>query len=228
MKCYSWSNQCVKVTYICWCIREGRHGRGDYCCSGPDFRWKGKRQNTQVQKELTVPPNKKLNSGTSSASTPTWDSAPICPDCGKRHRETCYWVTGACFKGGKIGHMVKDCPQRDRQNGNRTTTSSAGSTPASSTKSAAKSTSNKDTVRQGWVFTLVPGDVQNTAAMVSGSFTIHGHSAHVLFDSGSTHSFVSKIFVQNLNRPMELLPYVLCVSLLLGDSIACTSLLVNS
>ncbi|XP_028072516.1 uncharacterized protein LOC114274742 [Camellia sinensis] len=33
--------------------------------------WKGKRQNTQALKGPTTPPSKKLNSGTSSVSTPT-------------------------------------------------------------------------------------------------------------------------------------------------------------
>ncbi|XP_028098905.1 uncharacterized protein LOC114298516 [Camellia sinensis] len=186
--------------------------------------WRGKRQNTQVSKGPTPPPNKKLNSGTSSTSTPTRDSALVCSDCGKKHRGTCYWVTGACFRCGKTGHLVKDCPQRNQQNGNRATTSSVGFTPAPNTKSAAKFTNNKDTARQGRVFALVPGDVQNDAAVVSGTFIIHGHSAHVLFDSGSTHSFVLKIFVQNLDKSEELLPYVLCVSLPLGDFMVCTSI----
>ncbi|XP_028081322.1 uncharacterized protein LOC114282771 [Camellia sinensis] len=185
--------------------------------------WKGKRQNTQVSNGPTPPPNKKLNLGTSSASTPTRDSAPICSYCGKKHCGTCYRVIGACFRCSKTGHLVKDCPQRNQQNGNRATTSSARSTLAPNIKSAAKSTNNKDTARQGKVFALVPGDVQNAAAVVSGAFIVHGHFAHVLFDSGSTHSFVSKICVQNLDRSEELLPYVLCVSSPLGVSMVCTS-----
>ncbi|XP_028100517.1 uncharacterized protein LOC114299886 [Camellia sinensis] len=46
--------------------------------------WKGKRQNTQASRGSVTPPSKKLNSGTSSTSASTRDSAPICPDCGKR------------------------------------------------------------------------------------------------------------------------------------------------
>ncbi|XP_028108641.1 uncharacterized protein LOC114307430 [Camellia sinensis] len=86
-----------------------------------------------------------------------------------------------------------------------------------------KSVNNKDTARQGRVFALVPGDVKNAATVVSGTFNVHGHSAHVLFDSGSTHFFVSKLFAQNLDRSEEVLSYVLCVSSPLGDSMVCTS-----
>ncbi|XP_028056247.1 uncharacterized protein LOC114260360 [Camellia sinensis] len=49
--------------------------------------WRGKRQNIQTSRGLVTPPSKKLNSGTSSTSASTSDSAPICSDCGKRHHE---------------------------------------------------------------------------------------------------------------------------------------------
>ncbi|XP_028079844.1 uncharacterized protein LOC114281548 [Camellia sinensis] len=185
--------------------------------------WKGKRQNNQLSTGSTTPPSKKQNSGTSSASTLTPDSTPICSECGKKHRGTCYQKSGAYFSCGKTGHLVRDCPQRNQKNGNRAVTSLVGSTPTSNTKSVAKPANNKDTVRQGRVFTLVPGDVQNAATVVSGTFIIHGHSDHILFDSGSTYSFVSKLFAQNLDKFEEVLPYMLCVSSPLGDSLICTS-----
>ncbi|XP_028104481.1 uncharacterized protein LOC114303546 [Camellia sinensis] len=143
---------------------------------------------------------------------------------GKRlHRRICHWKTGACFKCGKTGHLVGDCPQWTQQKGTRTATSSAGSTPTPNAKAATKPTNNQDTARQGRVFALVPGDVQNAATVVSGTFIVHGHSAHVLFDSGSTHSFVSKLFAPHLDKIEENLSYMLCVSSPLGDSMLCTS-----
>ncbi|XP_028068086.1 uncharacterized protein LOC114270717 [Camellia sinensis] len=183
--------------------------------------WRGKGQNIQTSMGSVTPPNKKLNSGTSSTSTSTCDSAPICPDCGKRHRGICYRVTGASFKCGKTGHLARECPQKNRQNGNRTTTSLAGSTPTPITKAATKPTNAKDPAKQGKVFALIPSDVQNTEAVVSGTFFVNGHSAHVLFDSSSTHSFVSKAFASHLNSPMEPLPCVLCVSSPSWESMIC-------
>ncbi|XP_050266344.1 uncharacterized protein LOC126709967 [Quercus robur] len=33
-----------------------------------------------------------------------------CPRCGKAHSGTCYLESGACFKCGKTGHFIEDCP----------------------------------------------------------------------------------------------------------------------
>ncbi|XP_028083946.1 uncharacterized protein LOC114285136 [Camellia sinensis] len=71
-----------------------------------------------------------------------------------------------------------------------------------------KPNSIRDKVRQGRVFTLIPSDVQNTEAVVS----------------GSTHSFVLKTFASNLNRPMDPLNCVLCVSSPSGGSMICASI----
>lgn len=74
------------------------------------------------------------------------------------------------------------------------------------------------------MFALIPGDVQNTATVVSGTFTICGQFAHVLFDSGSTHSFVSKFFAPNLDKIEENLSCMLCMSSPLGESMICATI----
>ncbi|XP_028125311.1 uncharacterized protein LOC114322229 [Camellia sinensis] len=129
--------------------------------------WKEKIQNNQWFKGAITPPNKKQNSGTSSTTTSTHNSAPVCPECGWRHRGICHRLSGACFRCGKTGHLIKDCLQRNQQNGNKAATSSAGSTPAPNAKTTAKPINNKDTARQGRVFALVPGDVRSAATVVS-------------------------------------------------------------
>ncbi|XP_028056945.1 uncharacterized protein LOC114260944 [Camellia sinensis] len=146
------------------------------------------------------------------------DSAPTCPECGKKHRGVCYRTTGACFKCGKTGHVVKNCPLIEQQNVNRPTASSTSSTPT--TKATAKPATTGDNVRQGRVFALIPGDTKNIEAVVSGTLFINGQPTHVLLDSSSTHSFVSKAFASNLNRPLEPLDYM-CVSLPSGGSMLC-------
>ncbi|XP_028105304.1 uncharacterized protein LOC114304346 [Camellia sinensis] len=126
--------------------------------------WKGKRQGSNVHKGSASSKSKKQNLGTSNTSGSTRDSAPACLECGKKHRGVCYRASGACFNCGKTGHMVRDCPMFGQWEGNRPTASSAGSTPA--TKTLTRPTTSRDNVRQGRVFALVPGDVQNSDAVV--------------------------------------------------------------
>ena len=54
-----------------------------------------------------------------------------------------------------------------------------------------------------------------------GTISICNQDAFVLIDSGSTHSFVTYTFASRLKRPLELLPYLLCVSAPSGESVLC-------
>jgi len=105
----------------------------------------------------------------------------------------------------------------------------SGKIAASSTASIPKlgntmrSTTTGDTMRQGRVFALLPGDTWNANAVVSGTISICNQDAFMLIDSGSTHSFVTCAFVSRLSRPLELLSYLLCVSASSGESVLCES-----
>ncbi|KAF7807559.1 Retrovirus-related Pol polyprotein from transposon 17.6 [Senna tora] len=35
-----------------------------------------------------------------------------CPTCGKFHSGLCYRGSGACYRCGKVGHLIRDCPQQ--------------------------------------------------------------------------------------------------------------------
>ncbi|GFS37755.1 hypothetical protein Acr_00g0053750 [Actinidia rufa] len=75
--------------------------------------------------------------------------------------------------------------------------------------------------RQGRVFALVPGNTPATTSVVSGILPICGQPAHILMDSGSTHSFVSNSFEHYLTTSPVSLEYELSVSLPSGDSMLC-------
>ncbi|XP_028088740.1 uncharacterized protein LOC114289267 [Camellia sinensis] len=53
--------------------------------------------------------------------------------------------------------------------------------------------------------------------------SICGKPTYTLVDSGSTHSFVSMVFAETLNRPMETLSYILCVASPTGGSMSCST-----
>ena len=54
---------------------------------------------------------------------------------------------------------------------------------------------------QGRIYALTQQDAQASNIVVSGILLLSSVYAHVLFDSGATHSFVSSIFVQKHNIP---------------------------
>ena len=65
---------------------------------------------------------------------------------------------------------------------------------------------------QGRVFALMEQDAQATSDVVSGTLNICSKAAHVLFDSGSSHSFISPAFANMLHMSSELLDCELWVS----------------
>ncbi|XP_028051333.1 uncharacterized protein LOC114255979 [Camellia sinensis] len=118
---------------------------------------------------------------------------------------------------GKVGHIVKDCPLAS-QGTSRPVASAAAST--ATPKPNLKAT-ERETLRQDWVFALVPGDVQNTEIVVLDILPICAQNAYVLIDSRSTHSFVLHAFSQKLNRPLEPMNFLLVVSSPAGGSMTC-------
>ena len=52
--------------------------------------------------------------------------------------------------------------------------------------------------------------------MVEGIISIMGHTARVLFDPGTTHSFVFSIFASKLNKKSKSLEFQLIVSTPIG------------
>ena len=109
--------------------------------------------------------------------------------------------------------MIKDCPKS-----NQTRTMVASTATPSQSIQRPNPTAGRGQLQQGRVFALVPGDVQASTSVVSGILTIDSYPAHVLIDSGSTHSFVTPYFATKLSTPPQPLNFTLHVSTPSGDS----------
>ena len=65
---------------------------------------------------------------------------------------------------------------------------------------------------QGRVFSLTEQDAQTATEVVSDTLNIFSKATHVLFDSDSSHSFISLAFAHILHMSLELLDCELWVS----------------
>ncbi|KAL0546240.1 hypothetical protein IC582_016146 [Cucumis melo] len=121
---------------------------------------------------------------------------PLCTTCGKHHLGRCLFGTRTCFKCRQEGHTADRCPLRVTgiaQN------QGAGAPP------------------QGRVFATNRTEAEKAGTVVTGTLPVLGHYALVLFDSGSSHSFISSAFVSHARLEVEPLHQILSVSTPSGE-----------
>ncbi|KAL0546451.1 hypothetical protein IC582_016360 [Cucumis melo] len=121
---------------------------------------------------------------------------PLCTTCGKHHLGRCLFGTRTCFKCRQKGHTTDRCPLRLTGNAQN---QGAGAP------------------HQGRVFATNKTEAEKAGTVVTGTLPVLGHYALVLFDSGSSHSFISSTFVLHARLEVEPLHHVLSVSTPSGE-----------
>ncbi|KAL0560261.1 hypothetical protein IC582_000661 [Cucumis melo] len=121
---------------------------------------------------------------------------PLCTTCGKHHLGRCLFGTRTCFKYRQEGHTADRCPLR--------VTGIAQNQGAGAP-------------HQGRVFATNRTEAEKAGTVVTGTLPVLGHYALVLFDSGSSHSFISSAFVSHARLEVEPLHHVLSVSTPSGE-----------
>ncbi|TYK24364.1 putative polyprotein [Cucumis melo var. makuwa] len=111
------------------------------------------------------------------------------------HGGRCLAGSGVCFRCRQPGHTADACLQKPVE-----------TTPHQPSAS-----------QQGRVFATTRQEAERVGTVVTGTLPILEHYAFVLFDSGSSHSFISSVFVQHVGLKVELLGSVLSVSTPSGE-----------
>ncbi|KAL0554254.1 hypothetical protein IC582_008171 [Cucumis melo] len=120
----------------------------------------------------------------------------LCTTCGKHHLGRCLLGTRTCFKCRQEGHTADRCPLRLTGNAQN---QGAGAP------------------HQGRVLATNRTEAEKAGTVVTGTLPVLGHYALVLFDSGSSHSFISSAFVLHARLEVEPLHHVLSVSTPSGE-----------
>ncbi|KAL0534025.1 hypothetical protein IC582_028302 [Cucumis melo] len=121
---------------------------------------------------------------------------PLCTTCGKHHLGRCLFGTRTCFKCRQEGHTADRCPLR---------------------LMGIAQNQGAGAPHQGRVFATNRTEAEKAGTVVTGTLPVLGHYALVLFDSGSSHSFISSAFVSHARLEVEPLHHVLLVSTPSGE-----------
>ncbi|KAA0051440.1 ty3-gypsy retrotransposon protein [Cucumis melo var. makuwa] len=160
-------------------------------------------QKRKVETQSDVIPQRTLRSGgvfqrhrrELAAAGRTLRQLPACTTCGRVHGGRCLAGSGVCFRCRQPGHTADACPRKPFE-----------TTPHQPSAS-----------QQGRVFATTRQKAERAGTVVTGTLPILGHYAFVLFDSGSSHSFISSVFVQHVGLEVEPLGSVLSVSTPSGE-----------
>ncbi|KAA0053355.1 gag protease polyprotein [Cucumis melo var. makuwa] len=166
-------------------------------------RWSSLGQKRKAESQPVLAPQRDLRSGgvfqrhrqELAAAGRTLRELPPCGRCGRVHGSRCLLGSGVCFRCKQPGHNADVCPQK-----------LIGTTPHQPSAS-----------QQRRVFATTRQEAERAGTVVKGTLPILGHYAFVLFDSRSSNSFISSMFVQYVGLEVKPLGSVLSVSTPSGE-----------
>jgi hypothetical protein len=124
------------------------------------------------------------------ATTPTSTNQPSAP--GARFLALPSSSTG-CFNYGKSGHFIKDYPYPKQNKFNNQQNSRSSNQGKGN---MANNSAGKNVKKTGRIYYTQVATTPEEEPVMMGTFLVSNHPAVILFDSGASHTFISKNFVE--------------------------------
>jgi hypothetical protein len=131
------------------------------------------------------------------ATAPTSTNQPSAPGT---HFPALPSSSTGCFNCGKSGHFIKDCPYSKQNRSNNQQSS------GSCTQGKGNPTNNiagKNMKKTGQIYYTQVATTPEGEPVMMGTFLVANHPAVILFDSGASHTFISKKFVEQHCIPYD-------------------------
>ncbi|KAK8511749.1 hypothetical protein V6N12_000792 [Hibiscus sabdariffa] len=168
------------------------------------------------------------NPGRGHQGQGSFQQAPVCARCGRRHMGECWGNESSCWNCGARGHMKRDCPHPAR----------VGQAPvrvAEPQRGCGRGRGNFQRGNDGQrnvahVVAVQPEgggparvyaqrEGRNDTDVIAGNFSLQSLSLLSLIDSGSTHSYILSERARLLNMPCEVLDVSINVTSSFGDTV---------
>jgi hypothetical protein len=98
-----------------------------------------------------------------------------------------------CFNCGKSRHFIKDCPYPKQ---NKSSNQQSFGNSAQGKGNTANNTAGKNMTKTGQIYYTQVATTPEGAPVMMGTFLVANHPTIILFDSGASHTFISKKFVE--------------------------------
>ncbi|KAI3745676.1 hypothetical protein L6452_08080 [Arctium lappa] len=148
-----------------------------------------------------------------------YQEARWCRNCHSKHHGNCNPTPQSCYKCGKYDHTTRDCPIKEL-------VCYECKTPGHMKRDCSKLTPGSVPEKRenpsrvpGRAFQMTADEAKASADAVSGTFILNSVPACVLFDSGSSFSFISELFRQKLVMPTNSLENALVVEIANGSQV---------
>ncbi|XP_061366049.1 uncharacterized protein LOC133309301 [Gastrolobium bilobum] len=204
----------VELIKQCQNIQEHYHTRGKEAAgksfSGRTTPWKGKSKGLQAQQNTKFKKTPFVKNGSEMSGA---GKIPTCAKCGKMHTGVCRLGQNVCFSCGQAGHYSREFPKKTRQVAAMQAIPIQSVPTQRAIEEPMASTSSR-------VYAVTQQEAERSPNLIRGTILIRGYAFDAMFDSGATHSFISKFVVNGVHLPIYEFTPPMVVKTATGDIVS--------